>query len=295
MQRIPCAAIIIHNPSGQVLLNLRDNNPGTSFAGCWTLPGGRVESNETPRQAALRELSEETGLQLPLTFWKVYDRHHPEADVIVEQHIFVSTVSESPKLILGEGQALEFFSKKIVFTLPIAFGFGDLLSEFFAIRDAARRDRHLQIRSFEQRDQHTARKLILAGLGEHFGWIDETRNPDLDDIAKNYLERGYTFLIAEIDGKLVGTGALVTHSDKTGRIVRMSVGEMHRRKGIGRALVERLLIAAREQGFAQVLVGTELNWTDAIGLYKHCGFSEHERDESGIRFLITLDQVNEKF
>lgn len=30
----------------------------------WNLPGGRIEADEAPRQAALRELAEETGLQL---------------------------------------------------------------------------------------------------------------------------------------------------------------------------------------------------------------------------------------
>jgi hypothetical protein len=28
---------------------------------------------------------------------------------------------------------------------------------------------------------------ILNGLAEHFGSIDESRNPDLDDIEKSYL------------------------------------------------------------------------------------------------------------
>jgi 8-oxo-dGTP pyrophosphatase MutT (NUDIX family) len=45
----------------QVLLIQRRWDP---YAGCWVLPGGHVDPGETARQAGVRELAEETGIQL---------------------------------------------------------------------------------------------------------------------------------------------------------------------------------------------------------------------------------------
>ncbi|MBI5302289.1 MAG: GNAT family N-acetyltransferase [Chloroflexi bacterium] len=146
------------------------------------------------------------------------------------------------------------------------------------------------IRPFKPSDQAPVRRLILAGLGEHFGWIDETRNPDLDDITTHYIARGNTFLVAENNGEIVGTGALIAESENTGRIVRMSVSRMCRREGIGRALVKHLLDVARQEGFIQVRVSTEPDWQDAIGLYKHCDFTEYKHDEIGAYFSLALDE-----
>jgi 8-oxo-dGTP diphosphatase len=44
----------------QVLLVRRKHAP---FAGLWSLPGGKAEGDETPRETACRELREETGLE----------------------------------------------------------------------------------------------------------------------------------------------------------------------------------------------------------------------------------------
>ena len=53
-----CAVI---NPKNEVLLIRRGNEP---FRGCWALPGGFMEMDETIEHCAVRELMEETGLQV---------------------------------------------------------------------------------------------------------------------------------------------------------------------------------------------------------------------------------------
>jgi hypothetical protein len=80
----------------------------------------------------------------------------------------------------------------------------------------------LSIRSFEAGDQGQARWLILEGLGEHFGSIDETRNPDLDDILHNYIRAGHVFVVGCMGREIVGTGALIRHSLRTSELVRIS-------------------------------------------------------------------------
>lgn len=50
-----------HKQNRQVLLLRRIKEP---FAGLWTAPGGKLAAGETPEQAIVREVWEETGLQL---------------------------------------------------------------------------------------------------------------------------------------------------------------------------------------------------------------------------------------
>ena len=54
----PNVGLMILNPAGRVFAGRRIDNPGPA----WQMPQGGIDDGETPREAALRELVEETGI-----------------------------------------------------------------------------------------------------------------------------------------------------------------------------------------------------------------------------------------
>ncbi len=147
----------------------------------------------------------------------------------------------------------------------------------------------IHIRPWTAADQAVARQLILAGLGEHWGFIDDTRNPDVDDIETHYLGRGHLFVVAEVGTEIVGTGALVHVQADTVRIARISVHKDWRRLGIGRILVEHLVAAARQRGAMRIVVETTRGWHDAISLYQACGFTQYAEDVEDVHLTLDLE------
>jgi len=58
---IRCVGAVITDEQGRLLLIKRGHEPG---AGLWSLPGGRIEPGETDAEALVREMREETGLEV---------------------------------------------------------------------------------------------------------------------------------------------------------------------------------------------------------------------------------------
>lgn len=78
MIEIDCAVAIIFNDEGKILLTQR-NDPQNPFAHMkWQFPGGGVENGESPSEAALREILEETGLIIELLSDMAIRYDHPE-------------------------------------------------------------------------------------------------------------------------------------------------------------------------------------------------------------------------
>lgn len=54
----PCVGVVLINDAGLIFAGRRKDGP----AGAWQMPQGGIDPGEKPRQAALRELREETGI-----------------------------------------------------------------------------------------------------------------------------------------------------------------------------------------------------------------------------------------
>ena len=144
----------------------------------------------------------------------------------------------------------------------------------------------IRIAPFRPQDQQAARQLILRGLAEHFGWVDEDRNPDLDDIARTFAD-GH-FVVARLEGAIVGTGGFLPVSEDTVQIHRVSVSTDRRRHGIGSAIFGSLLGAARDRGVARVILETTETWSEVIAFWQHNGFRPFDHRDGDIYLRLQL-------
>ena len=96
---------------------------------------------------------------------------------------------------------------------------------------------------------------MLEGLREHFGFIDQSLNPDLKDIEVSFIASGHNFFVADQNGQIVGTVGLLYESGRA-RIVRMSVLKEYRKSGIASVLLATCIEAAKAEGFAEIVAFT---------------------------------------
>jgi len=82
-------------------------------------------------------------------------------------------------------------------------------------------------------------------------------------------------------GQALGTGRLLEHVPGTAKIGRMAVLAAARGTGVGAQVLDALMLAARSQGYRQVLLHAQAS---AVGFYRRAGFSPRGApfEEAGI-------------
>jgi 8-oxo-dGTP diphosphatase len=131
------ATAIIEFPLETILLIKRDTVP---FKGYWALPGGRAEPGETVEQTAVREVKEETGLDVAVVR-KIGEYHEEGVQDGVEYDYYpacflVKVDSGEMRKQQGEIQEIQLFSLDDV-PEPLAFVHSSMVKDYLAQKTSA--------------------------------------------------------------------------------------------------------------------------------------------------------------
>ena len=121
------SSIIFVNDKRQVLLLLRDNIPNIPYPNMWDLPGGHVETNETPEHCIVREMKEE--LNLTLDQFDLFSVDEFEDRI---EYTFWKRINfDINQVKLNEGQRIKWFSESAARDTELAYGFNQIVANFF--------------------------------------------------------------------------------------------------------------------------------------------------------------------
>ena len=103
-------------------------------------------------------------------------------------------------------------------------------------------------------------------------------------------------LLAEVDGKIVGTAGIhgINAAEKTRHRASfgISIAKAWWGLGIGRALTEACIECAREAGYLQLELEVVADNRRAVELYQSVGFTEYGRNPKGFRSRFSGWQEN---
>jgi len=109
------AGVILVRKDGAVLLQHRDNKEGIFYPDYWCYPGGVMELEELPEEAARRELFEETGYRADSLFPLLADTYERSDGEKMIPHAFCAILDGKQEIRCNEGQ-------EIIFVHPDDFG-----------------------------------------------------------------------------------------------------------------------------------------------------------------------------
>lgn len=117
---IPCVGAIVRDRAGRILLIERGQPPAE---GMWSLPGGRVEPGEGAEEAIVREVLEETGLDVTVVREVgTVLRDAPSGGRYVIRDFLVEPIEETTPVAADDARDARFVTQQQLRALPTTEG-----------------------------------------------------------------------------------------------------------------------------------------------------------------------------
>ena len=129
----------------------------------------------------------------------------------------------------------------------------------------------ITFREFRAGDAAAFRALNEQWIAKYFAFEGEDLRV-LNDPEKHILQPGGRIYFASLDGEIAGCCALIVNGERSYELAKMAVREDLRNQGIGKALLVRVIDAARSLRAHKLTLGTNSRLTNAIHLYESMGF-----------------------
>ena len=112
---------------------------------------------------------------------------------------------------------------------------------------------------------------LIAAVQQEY--VQRYGGPDATPmVATEFAPPSGRFLVATVDGQVVGCAGLRRHRDGVAEIKRMYVRPAHRRRGYARRMLFALEEWARDRGYTRIVLETGSAQPEAIALYTSAGY-----------------------
>jgi GNAT superfamily N-acetyltransferase len=149
-----------------------------------------------------------------------------------------------------------------------------------------------RIISYQPEHQSAFRDLNHEWITRYFV-LEEADHRVLDDPQRYILDLGGYIFMAEHEGKIVGTCALIKEHDGVYELAKMAVTPSAQGLGVGKLLGRAAIAKAREVGAREVELVSNTRLAPALSLYRKLGFEEapmpaSEYQRADIRMVLAL-------
>jgi putative acetyltransferase len=138
-------------------------------------------------------------------------------------------------------------------------------------------------RTFRPGDEEPFRRLNEDWIRRHFA-LEPEDQAILADPHRHILAPGGQICIAELKGVVLGCCALVVMGPGDLELVKMTVAEEARGRGVGRRLLQFAVEVARQMGAQRIYLESNKRAAAAVHLYEELGFRHLDRPAHESKF-----------